>query len=406
MEFFNKNANPQGNEDTIFKAAHAAKAAIDSGATDVINATIGTLCDENEQLVVFKSVFEPYDALSHPIKARYAWDFSGNPDFQNTVASWVLDKEVSIPYCVCASMGGSGAVHIAMTSFADQGDLVLLPQFAWPFYSWILAEHGLREGRYPLFNEKNEFDLTGFADTVKKAAKGQKRLLIVLNDPAHNPTGYSLSESEWEGFINILNDISKDLPLVVIQDVAYIDYQFDQNLGRKRFNSLNRISDNILWTIAFSISKTMTSYGLRCGALLALAQSQSLIDDCDKVLNHTAGTTWSSIPNAAMENFVCVIRDHYDAFIEEKQYWLDLMKKRAEIFLNEAKRVGLELWPYKEGFFCLVKADSASHTKAWQARLAAHHVFTVPAEEGLRVALCALSCDHLKQLPALILKDK
>ncbi len=30
----------------------------------------------------------------------------------------------------------------------------------------------------------------------------QNRLVIVINDPCHNPTGYSLSEDEWKKVIS------------------------------------------------------------------------------------------------------------------------------------------------------------------------------------------------------------
>ena len=36
-------------------------------------------------------------------------------------------------------------------------------------------------------------------------------------------------------------------------------------------------------------------------------------------------------------------------FLKEKRAYIKLLKERAEIFLNEAKEVNLEILPYKSG---------------------------------------------------------
>ena len=58
--------------------------------------------------------------------------------------------------------------------------------------------------------------------------------------------------------------------------------------------------------LAFSISKSLTSYGLRCGAAIPLATKQESVDQVRIVLKKVLELTWSNIPNAAMENFTWV----------------------------------------------------------------------------------------------------
>ena len=43
-----------------------------NGEENVIDATIGTLCDNDGNLVALKSVFDHYDTIDHRIKASYA----------------------------------------------------------------------------------------------------------------------------------------------------------------------------------------------------------------------------------------------------------------------------------------------------------------------------------------------
>lgn len=104
--------------------------------------------------------------------------------------------------------------------------------------------------------------------------KKQDRLVIIINDPCHNPTGYSLSRKEWSDVIEFLNVCSQTHSVVLLNDIAYIDYSYRQEKAKEYFEVFDQISDNIVVVIAFSLSKSMTSYGLRCGAALLLAKKK------------------------------------------------------------------------------------------------------------------------------------
>ena len=48
-------------------------------------------------------------------------------------------------------------------------------------------------------------ELNSLKEEIDKLALTQKRIMIVLNDPCHNPTGYSMSNDEWIEVIDFLN---------------------------------------------------------------------------------------------------------------------------------------------------------------------------------------------------------
>ena len=75
-------------------------------------------------------------------------------------------------------------------------------------------------------------------------------------------------------------------------------------------NTFNDITDNVLICIAFSCSKTVTSYGLRCGAAIVLGKDPEKVDEVEIVMEKKARATWSNIPNAAMENFTWVVNEN------------------------------------------------------------------------------------------------
>ena len=141
--------------------------------------------------------------------------------------------------------------------------------------------------------------------------------------------------------------------------------------------------------IAFSCSKALTSYGLRCGAAVILAQKQEAVREAEIVFEKTARAIWSNIPNAAMANFSWVVNENREAYLAEKQQYIDLLKQRSGLFLKEAEACGLPLYPYKEGFFITIKTDPAK-TEAIHEALMKNHIYTVTMPGGIRVAVCSL----------------
>lgn len=69
----------------------------------------------------------------------------------------------------------------------------------------------------------------------------QNRLVIVINDPCHNPTGYSLSKDEWKEVISFLNECSKTHAVVLLNDIAYIDFSSRQEMAKEYFAQFDQI---------------------------------------------------------------------------------------------------------------------------------------------------------------------
>lgn len=43
-------------------------------------------------------------------------------------------------------------------------------------------------------------------------------------------------------------------------------------------NAFNRMNDQVMIVVAFSCSKTLTSYGLRCGGAVILARNKTMFE--------------------------------------------------------------------------------------------------------------------------------
>ncbi len=391
MKFTKNSANLSRYADTVFGiVAKARKDIAENGPDIATDATLGSLFDEDGKLVAYDSVFNHYDNIDHRVKAAYASSFTGNPSFRKSVYEWATQgADLHLNSSVIATPGGSGAVSTAITTFLDAGETLLYPNIGWESYALMAQENGINSTSYNMF-DGDSFDLKGLKEKVLEMMKKQERVVIAINDPCHNPTGYSMTVEEWKDLIAFLNECSKTHPCIVIDDIAYIDYSNDLAASRSYMNTFNDITDNVLICIAFSCSKTVTSYGLRCGAAIVLGKDPEKVDEVEIVMEKKARATWSNIPNAAMENFTWVVNENKDAFLKEKQGYIDLMKKRSALFLKEAQECGLETYPYKEGFFVtLVMKDNDMRDKV-HAALMDEHIYTIQVNLGIRVAVCSL----------------
>lgn len=390
MTFTKKSANTVPIADTVFKVVLKAREDRKKNGDAVIDATLGALFDEDGKFVTLKTVFRHYDEISPEVKGAYAADFTGNPGYREEVYRWVSGPaDLSLAHSVIASPGGSGSVSSCFDAFLDPGETIILPEIGWVSYQLMAMQYHLKVRNYELF-ENDKFAINSLKEAVRDVMKTQDRVVLVLNDPCHNPTGYSLSYEEWQELVLFLNEVSEQVPVILIDDIAYIDYSYNLKNSRNYMSCFNGFTDNVMAVIAFSCSKSLTSYGLRCGASIVLAQKEEDVREAEIVLEKTARSIWSNIPNAAMENFAWVVTEAKEPYLEEKEKYINLLKQRSDIFLAEAKACALPIYPYKEGFFITVIVDDNKRVERIHEELMRRHIYTVTVNKGIRVAICSL----------------
>lgn len=401
MTFVRKSADVTPIVDTVFAIVDKAKQdKAKNGSENVIDATIGSLYGEDEKLVALDEVFNHYDAIDHRVKAAYASSFTGNPDYRKSVYNWVTQNaDVHLEHSVIATPGGSGADSMSITTFLDEGETLIIPDVAWGSYSLMAHENNIEIAKYTMF-DGDHFNIQSIKDTVHEVLKKQERIVLIINDPCHNPTGYSLTIDEWKELVTFMNEVAEKVPFILIDDIAYIDYSNHLAESRKYMETWNQLSDKAMVVVAFSCSKTLTSYGLRCGAAVIFAQKKEDVREVEIIMEKKARATWSNIPNAAMANFVWLVEEDRENFIAEKQKYIDLMQKRSAIFLKESKEVGLDIYPYKEGFFVTLRMEDNQVRSKYHDALMKEHIYTVEVNHGIRVAVCSLPTKKVYGLAA------
>ena len=405
MKFIKDNINAVPLQDNVFAVSKkAAEAALLYGNDQVVNATIGSLYTEDEIIAAFDSVYDVYDTIDNQTKARYADTITGSVEFKDNVYAWVTGKtKLDLAHRVVATPGGTGAIALVMMNILNEKMQVLLPDLAWSSYQLMAKNNHLVTTLYEMFDQ-DHFNLTSFKDNASKIMDQQGKLMVVINDPAHNPSGYTMSLKEWEEVIKTINELSNKGPCIIVNDIAYIDYCVDVDQARDYMNVFNQISDNVVVVLAFSCSKTLTSYGMRLGAAILLAKSDQMIKSMYDSFENSARAIWSNVNNSWMENFTKVIATNAEPFIEEKQRYIDILKERSKTFIDEARSCNLDFYPYHEGFFITLKITDPELLNAYHQALMKQNIFTVKLTKGIRIAICSVPLVKVKGL-ALKMKD-
>ncbi len=398
MAFLNNHSDGKKMVDKVFKAAVKAREAKEKyGDDSVVDATLGTLFDEDGVFVAYDSVWNPYDKLDKIEKGRYARSIQGNPLYRDAVYKWLFG-EVEMPAEIIVSPGGAGAVSVTMHNVLNPGETLIKPSQGWGPYKTMANEFELNLTSYNLFKDGG-FDIADFKATLTRVMDEQGKVLAIINDPCHNPTGYTMSPLEWDQVLKFVNELSNRGPVVIINDIAYVDYSVNPT-WKDHFIKYKTLNSNVMVVIAFSLSKTFTAYGARVGASVVITSNKEELQKYKDASIYSARSIWSTCNNSVMELFAMINNDEtlYTNFINEKQYYIELLKERSKIFIEECDHENIDLYPFKEGFFATLKVQDDKEKEALNLRLQESNIFTVEVDGGLRIALCSVPKKKLRGL--------
>ena len=270
----------QGN-DTIF-GWYARYLAAKGEGHDAVNGTAGILLENDGTLAINQVVDRMLREAPALEFSSYA-PLKGLPDFLDLSISLALGdhrealESMGFGFVSTASPGGSGALFLAANNLCERGDAILLRDRHWGPYAGFLKGCGLEMATWPLLPEK-EGDYLYFADeafeaTVEELAQKQKTVMVWLNDPAHNPTGLTMTSEGRRAALDIMMASASKHPEVghtLLLDTAYSLYANEPHgWGQTIVDAMEDGTpwpENFLITYALSLSKSHTAYGLRTGA--------------------------------------------------------------------------------------------------------------------------------------------
>jgi len=386
----------KGNALLIGQEARAAKA-LDK---TVIDSTIGMLYDEDGKFFTFKTVEKVSEELNGKEKYSYG-STSGSKEYHEALYSWIFrqyeDEFKSNCHLRCvATPGGTGAVANAVANYLNKGERLLVPNYMWTNYIQIAKERQCGCLCYDLFDETGSFNLTSFENACLELKKTQGRVVVIINDPCQNPTGYSMSYTDWIGVVQIINSISRDsTPVVLIYDMAYIDYdKRGFEASRNNLRLFEKFNESVLTIMCFSGSKTLGLYGLRVGAEICIAQTKEDADMFLTASDFTARGIWSGTSTLGQNIITKALTEYKEEFSAELEVARKLLIDRANLFISEAKSCNLYHLPYSCGFFVTIPCDNPC--LAFE-ELKKKGLYILPIQNAIRLTLSSITLEEVKR---------
>lgn len=380
-------------DDPIF-ALNAEAQGRKAAGEPILNATVGALLDESGQLVVLDSVMGLWRDLTALEVAPYA-PIAGDPAFLQALVQrhWPSLRAAG---AACVTPGGSGALSLAMRNFLEAGQTVLTTAPFWGPYATMAAENALGLATVPWPEAGQPLDAAVWAATLRAQLKAQGRALILLNDPCHNPTGRSLSAADRQALAEFLRSAADLGPVTLLLDFAYLDYTRDPASVAAALADYAALGaeGGVLVGAVMSLSKSMTLYGARCGALAFPWCADPALQ---AALTQSCRGTWSNCARAPQALLLRLARDGkaQARLAGEHRHWSEVLGARASALDAAFVEEGLPPVHWMGGFFVCVPVPAPEATCA---QLKGRGVFTVPLPEGLRVGLCGMRASEAPRL--------
>ena len=408
--FLNHFAMTKKGNDTIFECWARYQQAVEDGH-DAVNGTIGALLDDAGNLAINK-VVDKQIRESPPIEIAAYAPLKGLPTFLDLAVTLSLGdardelESIGVNTTATASPGGSGALYLAAANFSERGDSILLRDRHWGPYDGFIAGCGMGIETYPLLGDQKgeNLNLLGLTEKLSTMAKHQSKVMTWLNDPAHNPTGLSLSDKERIAVLQAFSDAAmenENVGFTLLIDAAYHLYAKEPHGWAESLT--DALHDGMLWPdnllicFAISVSKSHTIYGLRAGALVSLHPNQSVVDRITTVMGVTGRQTWSATSRLAQ---YAVSEIHQDkqkgaAWSDECNNLTKILETRRNLFIEHCENLGVPINPTHDGFFAWL--ETANPRKIVD-KCAQSHVYLVPLNGGVRIGLCAIPTSDIPRV--------
>ncbi|MDO5048177.1 MAG: aminotransferase class I/II-fold pyridoxal phosphate-dependent enzyme [Anaerococcus sp.] len=368
------------------------------GKDRVINAVLGVLTDDNGKIIALESVYDCLDKLDRADLASYA-PIEGDKAYQEKVIEILFGPYKPKSYIkAIATPGGTGAIRAGITNFIGKGDPLICHDTFWGVYKKMADEFERDFRTYQFLDENYTFNFKAFKEELEKALGDSNRLAIILNSPGNNPTGYSLSNEQWDKLLDLLRKKAedKDKNLSLIVDVAYLEFAGDGNSQREFFQKFENLPPNLFIEVCFSMSKAYTAYGLRSGAAVGISSDKKAIEDFYLAFAHTARVNWSNTNHGAQKVLVELNKkENLGKYNKDLGMAKALLKKRADIFVSEMAKEKIPMVPYFGGFFAFIPTDKAFDISNL---LEKDQIFILPSDKGIRIALCSIATSQIQRL--------
>jgi aspartate aminotransferase len=257
---------------------------------------------------------------------------AGIPELREAIADYLNTRYGAgvSPDEVIVTTGAKTAIFLAIATFLDPGDEILVPEPSYPAYPEVARALGAVPRFAPLRWEKGR----GFSLDLEalEAAVTPKTKMVVLTNP-HNPTGALFPPEQ----VDELMDLARRKHLIVLADEIYDNFVYEG-----RFRSVLEHSDWRDYVLYINgHSKTFSMTGWRLGYLVARREVA-------QKLTRLAVNIYSCAPSISQKAGVAALRGPWEPVRE----MVEEFRRRRDVIVEELSRVpGFEVYRPQGAFY-------------------------------------------------------
>ena len=230
-----------------------------------VNLGVGVYLGEDGKVPLLQAVREAEARLAAHPTARGYLPIDGMPAYNQAVKELVFGADAEVVgagrVVTIQGLGGTGGLRIGaefLRSIAG-ATTVMLSNPSWENHRAIFTRAGFTVGQYRYYDDTaHGVDIEGMLADLAAAEPGT---VVVLHACCHNPTGYDLTEEQWQRVAQAV--VSGGL--VPFLDLAYQGFAGGLDADRAAVQRFAALGIPVL--VASSFSKSFSLYGERVGAL-------------------------------------------------------------------------------------------------------------------------------------------
>jgi aromatic-amino-acid transaminase len=259
-----------------------------------VNLGVGVYYDDNGKLPLLDCVQKAEEKMMAAHAARGYLPIDGIAAYDAAIKTLVFgaDSEPvkSGRVATIQALGGTGGLKVGADFLfkLNPKAKVLISDPSWENHRGIFTEAGFEVGTYAYYDAaKRGINFDGLLTSLNTAAAGT---VVVLHACCHNPTGYDLSDAQWDQVVAAV----KARKLVAFLDMAY--QGFGQGLAEDGLAVQKFLASGESFFVSTSFSKSLSLYGERVGALSVLCKDKEEASRVLSQLKIMIRTNYSSPP--------------------------------------------------------------------------------------------------------------
>jgi aspartate aminotransferase/aminotransferase len=238
------------------------------------------------------------------------------------------------PDNIIVTLGGTGALLMALLATVSEGDEVLIPDPGWPLYGVQLAVCGAVPVRYPL---DPQHEWLPDIERIEQLITPRTRLLLI-NTPG-NPTGAVFPPDT----IAALLDFARRHHIYLLSDESYDQIVFEgEHVSPATLLSPAELEEGQFIGV-YTFSKTYSMTGWRIGYLVVGSQMSKTIAD-------VTNGSYTNISTLVQRAAVAALTGPQDCVIEMREAY----RRRRDIAVRLLQEYGRYIYTPHGAFYSLI----------------------------------------------------